>query len=246
MSDLLAELAGSEFASQYDVNVTACKVKKEDMSMSVDVESDAFPCVLPFAKLRAAIRERYGVSKISFNLKYIGFDLTSENKNAFYENVREYVCFIKPDMAKIFVGSSLDFADNVLKISIRFGNEETLKKEHIDTLIKNYVKRSFLIDVDVEFLLKEKEEDKLLEEIEETKVLGDLEAFLEEDEQPPVEEDFTAYAKLSSDVDLEEYSEEVYRGKKDPIGGLAIFFLVVTTLLFCFLLYIYLHYKGVL
>ena len=169
MSDLLAELAGSEFASQYDVNVTACKVKKEDMSMSVDVESDAFPCVLPFAKLRAAIRERYGVSKISFNVKYIGFVLTNENKSAFYDNVREYVCFIKPAMAKIFVGSSLEFENNTLKISIRFGNEETLKKEHVDTLIKNYVKRSFLIDVDVEFLLKEKEENKLLEEIEETK-----------------------------------------------------------------------------
>ena len=169
MSDLLAELAGSEFASQYDVNVTACKVKKEDMSMSVDVESDAFPCVLPFAKLRAAIRERYGVSKISFNVKYIGFDLTNENKSAFYDNVREYVCFIKPAMAKIFVGSSLEFENETLKISIRFGNEETLKKENIDALIKNYVKKSFLIDVDVEFLLKEKEENRLLEEIEETK-----------------------------------------------------------------------------
>ena len=76
MSNLLAELAGSSFAEQYNsVNVTGCRVKKEDMTMSVDLESNAFPCELPFAKLRAAIREKFGVSKIAFNIKYIYFKM---------------------------------------------------------------------------------------------------------------------------------------------------------------------------
>lgn len=90
------------------------------------------------------------------------------------------------------------------------------------------------------------QEDETAEEIEETKVLGDLEAFLQEEDLPPAQEDFSAYANLSSDVDLEEYSQEVFKGKKDSLSGLSIFFLVVTTLLFCLLLYIYLRFKGVL
>ena len=70
MSNLLAELAGISFAEQYNtVNVTGCKIKKEDMTMCVDLLSDAFPCELPFAKLRAAIRAKFGVSKITFNIK---------------------------------------------------------------------------------------------------------------------------------------------------------------------------------
>ena len=74
MSNLLAELAGEEFASSYTgVNVTGCRIKKEDMSMSVDFESDAFPCVLPFAKLRAAIRAKFGVNKIAFNVLKLFF-----------------------------------------------------------------------------------------------------------------------------------------------------------------------------
>lgn len=95
-----------------------------------------------------------------------------------------------------------------------------------------------------EALLEQEEE--AAEEIEETKVLGDLEEFLAEEELPAIEEDFTAYSNLPSDVDLDDYSEDVYEGKKDSLSGLSIFFLVVTTLLFCFLLYIFLWYKGVL
>lgn len=90
------------------------------------------------------------------------------------------------------------------------------------------------------------QEDSPEEEIEEIEEIEEEFDEFEEEELPPVEEDFTAYSNLSSDVDLEDYSEEVLGGKKDPISGLAVFFLVVTTLLFCFLLYIFLWYKGVL
>lgn len=89
------------------------------------------------------------------------------------------------------------------------------------------------------------QEDEPAENVEETKVLGSLEDFFEEEDLPPVQEDVTAYSNLPSDVDLEDFSEDVYAGKKDPLSGLSIFFLVVTTLLFCFLLYILLWYKGV-
>ncbi len=200
MSDLLAELAGAEFASQYDVNVVGCKIKKEDMSMSVDVESDAFPCVLPFAKLRTAIRARYGVSKISFNVKYIDFKLTNENKDAFYDNVREYVCYVVPDMTKILIGSSAELENGKLCIFVRFGGIDTLNSKNIAALIKKYVKKSFLIDVDVEFSLKEKEDSKLLEEIEESKkaFAAEVPVFVEEKE--PV--------KKKETVKMEENSEE--------------------------------------
>ena len=106
MSDLLAELAGVSFAEQYSsVNVTGCRIKKEDMSMSVDLESDTFPCELPFAKLRAAIRERFRVEKIAFNIRYIDFKITDNNKKALYDNIRDYVSFKKPELLKVMTNT---------------------------------------------------------------------------------------------------------------------------------------------
>ena len=170
MSNLLAELAGLEFAEQYNsVNVIGCKIKKEDMSMSVDLESDAFPCVLPFAKLRNAIRTKFGVSKITFNIKYLNFNITDSNKKAFYDNIRDYVCFKKPNLLKILTGSTADFTDDKMTIYIRFGSNDELIKESADTLIAEYIERSFGISLNVQFDIVTKKEDKLLEEIEETR-----------------------------------------------------------------------------
>lgn len=170
MSNLLAELAGVEFATQYEsVNVTGCRVKKEDMTMSVDIESDAFPCVLPFAKLRTAIRAKYGVSKISFSVKYIDFKLTDDNISAFYDNVKEYICFKKPAMSKVLMGSSADIQDNTLVIHLRFGSEEILTDEAIDALISEYIEKNFGLNLRIKFDIKAVEEEKLLEEIEEDK-----------------------------------------------------------------------------
>ena len=53
------------------------------------------------------------------------------------------------------------------------------------------------------------QEDEPAENIEETKVLGSLEDFFEEEDLPPVQEDVTAYSNLPSDVDLEDFSEDV-------------------------------------
>ena len=141
MSNLLAELAGIEFASQYEsVCVTACKIKKEDMSMSVDIVSDEFPCALPFARFRAAIRDRYGVSTIRFSVKYPDFKLTENNISDFYNNIKEYVCFKKSSMSKILMGSNATFKDNILTINLRFGTEEILLNENIDEIIKCFEK----------------------------------------------------------------------------------------------------------
>ncbi len=170
MSNLLAELAGVEFAAQYEsVNVTNCTVKKEDMSMSVDMESDTFPCALPFAKLRSAIRAKFGVAKISFAVKYINFKLTSDNINTFYDNVREYVCFKNPAMSKILMGSTAQICESDLIIHLRFGTEEMLSNAGVDTLISNYIENSFNLKTNIKFDIKEVEEEKLLEEIEEDK-----------------------------------------------------------------------------
>lgn len=229
MSNLLAELAGVEFASQYDtVNVTACKIKKEDMTMSVDMISDAFPCVLPFAKLRKAIREKFGVSKISFSVKYADFNLTDENIDSFYDNVREYVCFKKPSLSKVLIGSIAKVLDNNLIIELRFGMEELLLKENADGIIKEYIKNSFDLDFNVKFDTKVLEEEKILEEIEETskyfakdyiitpesvevpkkkEVINKIDDEEEKDENLIIGRDFSG--EVTSISDITEYSGKV-------------------------------------
>ena len=204
MSNLLAELAGVEFASQYDtVNVTSCKVKKEDMSMNVDLESGVFPCALPFGKLRGAIRTKFGVSKITFNVKYIDFKITEENKKDFFNNVREYICFKKANLLKVLTGSSFEVCDNILTISIRFGNEEMLKKENADAFVKEYIQRSFGLSLDVKFDVKE-EETKLLEEIEEKRKTIAAEVVVKtEKEEPPKKKEVVAKEETEEkDVNL--------------------------------------------
>ena len=191
MSNLLAELAGEEFASRYQsVNITGCKIKKEDMSMSVDVESDAFPCVLPFAKLRAAIRAKFGVDKISFLVKYKDFTLSDSYISDFYENVREYTCFKKPMLLKVLTGSTASLRENTLVISTRFGGEEALAKENAQGFMKEYIKRSFGIELDIEFDIKIKEEEKLLEEIEATRkqIATEIPVKVEVEEAPKKKE----------------------------------------------------------
>lgn len=191
MSNLLAELAGEEFASRYQsVNITGCRIKKEDMSMSVDVESDAFPCVLPFAKLRAAIRAKFGVDKISFLVKYKDFTPSDSNISDFYENVREYTCFRKPTLLKVLTGSTAKFRENTLVISTRFGGDEALTKENAQSFMKEYIKRSFGIELDIEFDIKIKEEEKLLEEIEATRkqIATEIPVKIEVEEAPKKKE----------------------------------------------------------
>ncbi len=191
MSNLLAELAGEEFASRYQsVNITGCRIKKEDMSMSVDVESDAFPCVLPFAKLRAAIRAKFGVDKISFLVRYKDFTLSDSNIYEFYENVREYTCFRKPALLKVLTGSTAEMRENTLVISTRFGGDEALTKENAQGFMKEYIKKSFGIELDIEFDIKIKEEEKLLEEIEATRkqIATEIPVKVEVEETPKKKE----------------------------------------------------------
>lgn len=170
MSNLLAELAGVSFAEQYNtVNVTGCKIKKEDMTMSVDLQSDAFPCELPFANLRAAIRAKFGVSKITFNIKYLDFKITDGNKKAFFDNIRDYVCFKRPQLLKNMTGSTAEFTESTMTVFVRFGSDDELLKESVDALISEYILNSFGISLDIKFDIVTRQEDKLLEEIEETK-----------------------------------------------------------------------------
>ncbi len=209
MSNLLAELGCVEFAQQYDsVNITGCKIKKEDMSMSVDVESNIFPCPLPFAKLRNAIREKFGVEKIAFNIRYVDFKINDDNKEAFFNNVRDYICFRKPSLVKVLTGSMFCLNNNILTISVRFGNTDVLIKESADVIIKDYIKRSFLLDLDVNFGFKLKEE-KLLEEIEEERksIASEVITSVKEaDDKPKIKE-------FVEKVELEEKDANLIIGK---------------------------------
>jgi len=187
LSDLLAELAGNDFAQRYsDVIVSGCKIKKEDMSMSVDIDSYAFPCVLPFSQLRSAIRERFGVDRIRFNVKYLDFALTDKNKQDFYSNVRDYICYKKSTLTKFFTGSTADFDNNKMSIALRFDDNGILVREGIDNVIKEYIKRSFNLNFDIEFTAKTDTEEKLLAEIEAERqsIASHIEVNVEVEEKP--------------------------------------------------------------
>ena len=221
MSNLLAELAGVEFASQYDtVNVTSCKVKKEHMSMNVDLESGVFPCALPFGKLRGAIRTKFGVSKITFKVKYIDFKITEENKKVFFNIVREYICFKKANLLKVLTGSSFEVCDNILTISIRFGNEEMLKKENADAFVKEYIQRSFGLSLDVKFDVKE-EETKLLEEIEEKRKTIAAEVVVKtEKEEPPKKKEVVAKEETEEEKDENLVIGRDFSGEVTPLSDI--------------------------
>jgi len=187
LSDLLAELAGNDFAQRYsDVIVSGCKIKKEDMSMSVDIDSYAFPCVLPFSQLRSAIRERFGVDRIRFNVKYLDFALTDKNKQDFYSNVRDYICYKKSTLTKFFTGSTADFDNNKMSIALRFDDNGILVREGIGNVIKEYIKRSFNLNFDIEFTAKTDTEEKLLAEIEAERqsIASHIEVNVEVEEKP--------------------------------------------------------------
>ena len=59
MSELFIELAGEEFASDYPfIHVTGCRVKKENMTMQVDIESDVFLSSMPLDAFKEKIVQK--------------------------------------------------------------------------------------------------------------------------------------------------------------------------------------------
>ncbi len=168
MSQLLAELAGVEYAQDYEcVDVTNCKIKKEDMSMILDLESGDFPCPILLSELRRRIQSKYGVKNIDITLKYPHFSLTGGNVDEFYEDVREYVCSKKPALLKYLTGSNAEICGGDFVVHTRFIDGETLIKEGVDVLIKEYAKETFMLSLNVVFDALEVEEERIFEEINE-------------------------------------------------------------------------------
>ena len=170
MSKLLAELAGEEFAAQYTmVTVTGCRVKKETMSMYIDIDSEEFPCTLPLDALKEKIFEKFGISKVHFAFQYRNFSLTDENFAAFYETVLKTLCEENKTLSNILLGSTGERKGDVLEISLRFGGERTLLEKSVDTLAEQLISKAFGISLKVLFVSANKAESEIMKLLEEEK-----------------------------------------------------------------------------
>ena len=170
MTGIMVQLAGEEFAAKYpEVVTTGCRVKKENMSMEVDMESSVFPCSMPISELKEKIFEKFGITKVKINLKFKDFTLTEETTSAFYEYVCKCVCDKKTSLLNILAGSTLSFSENVLTINLKFGGESTLLEQKIDELFEEVIKASFGIEMKVVFKSVASKHDEILEKLEEQK-----------------------------------------------------------------------------
>lgn len=170
MANLLAELAGEEFAGQYgSVHVTGCKVKKETMSMYIDVESDEFPCTLPLDELKQKILQKFGISKVHLSFTFRSFLLTDENFTVFYETLLEMLCEQNPALTNILAGSTAKLTGDTLEISLRFGGEKTLLDQKIDSAAENLIASAFGKSLKVLFVSEQKDEAEIFRILEEEK-----------------------------------------------------------------------------
>ena len=113
-------------AAQYQTtHITSCKVKKEDMSMHIDIMSDVFPCSFPLDAFKEKIIQKFGIANIKFSLGFKNFELTKENLPMFYDQFREMLCAKHQALTNILTGSSAELDQNVLHIKLRFGGEKT-------------------------------------------------------------------------------------------------------------------------
>ncbi len=170
MAGLMVELAGEEFAAQYQTtHITSCKVKKEDMSMHIDIMSDVFPCSFPLDAFKEKIIQKFGIANIKFSLGFKNFELTKENLPVFYDQFREMLCAKHQALTNILTGSSAELDQNVLHIKLRFGGEKTLVEQHIDAAAEELIQSAFHKELKVVFESILKDETEIFEKLEQEK-----------------------------------------------------------------------------
>ncbi len=170
MTDLLIALVGEELASKHQsVHITGCKIKKEDMTMYVDVVSDSFPCLFPFDILKEKVFHKYGIAKIKISLRFKDFTLTNENVAEFYDTLREMLCAENNALSNILAGSAASLTEDTLHIKLRFGGEKTLFSENVKSLAENLIKTSFGQNLNVLFENEERHEAEIFKKLEEEK-----------------------------------------------------------------------------
>ena len=166
MVDLMAELTDEEFAaSNNKTHITSCKVKKDDMSMNVEIFCEEFPCVMPIEEFKERVFQKFGVKKINLSFKYDNFKLTTENEEQFYSCICEIVCSEKQSLSNILTGSTAKILDDVLEISLRFGGEKTLTDQKVNEYIENIIYTTFNKSIKVIFKDNEKDENDLLKRL---------------------------------------------------------------------------------
>ena len=152
MSELFIELAGEEFASDYPfIHVTGCRVKKENMTMQVDIESDVFLSSMPLDAFKEKIVQKFGVTDVQFLFTYRNFTLCAENFPAFFEIFLEQLCAELPSLTNILTGSTAKLKQNTMHIFLRFGGEQTLQKQNIDKKAEELISRIFNVQLSVVF-----------------------------------------------------------------------------------------------
>ncbi len=188
MAELLVELAGEEFATQYHtVSVTGCKISKETMSMYLDIVSDEFPCALPMNVLKEKIVQKFGVSNVEIALSFRNFSLNDEILDAFYETLVELLCAKKPALKTILAGSSAQLKQNTLHIILRFGGENTLLQQGIDKEAERLISKSFGLNLCVSLKSVTKDETEILKLVEQEAsrvVAGSRERAMKTAEKP--------------------------------------------------------------
>ncbi len=168
MAELFAELAGEAFAASYPtIHITGCKVKKEDMSMLIDIESEEFPSSLPLEELKDKINQKFGISNIKCTFTYRNFSLTEENFSAFYDAFLELLCTENPSLTNILTGSSGKIEQDILRISLRFGGEKTLVNQGVDKLCEDLILKSFGMSFHIIFDSVQNNETEIFKRLEE-------------------------------------------------------------------------------
>ncbi len=168
MANLLVELAGEEFAAQYpNLQITGCKVKKETMTMYLELVSEEFPCSFPKDELKQKILEKFGIRQVSFSYSFPGFALTDENFGEFYNTILELLCDEKNGLVNILTGSTGTLEDGKLMVSLRFGGEKTLETQQIHILTEQLIEKTFGLNIKVQFRSTANDEKEIFKRLEE-------------------------------------------------------------------------------
>ena len=168
MSNLMVELAGEEFAKQYDrVRVTGCKVFKETMEMQVHITCDGFPCEFPKEELKQKIYEKFGVRNIFFGFTYENAEISEKNLVELQIFLIESLCDKTPALLNILTGSVLELIDENIHISLRFGGEKTLVVQGVDKQAEEILFSAFGRRFTVLFVDGSTKENDIIKQIEE-------------------------------------------------------------------------------
>ncbi len=152
MADLLKTLTGDSFAEELSgVELTRFQVFKQERKVHIGLLSKRVLSDSVVDRFVRHIKKSFQLEKAEVELTYTEGVLSAESLPVAYENILGVVLKKLPAARGILLNSYATMADGKMLVHLKFGGEQTLRDNHVHTLMEKELKDSYHVSFSVDF-----------------------------------------------------------------------------------------------